>query len=347
MTGTIDIFLHANHPDEPVPKHYVFQGSPSCPRIVNVPAKVGSWEIEDVYMSVTFPDGTMRTVDAVDSDGTFVATIPACSVAGTVKGGFQVIADFTDESGEAFEGLCLGVGDLEVLPRDGEIRRGGSVRVFHIVDEVPESPKTGEATVIDGSLKWYDGADWKPFGNFEIDATLSRPDLAADAKATGDAIAGRRGLTDLVVYEDKEVRHFVPFNLPHPMTFAGSPVWSDGSEIESGWWWTNNDGYRFVAATANKDADELHFVKYPALSESNPEFDATQTIATEPGSTDRRLATTAETSGMAKFGPDGTLVQAVPGVDYDASTLVDEDTGEMYLLKVKSGSLRLYKIENE
>lgn len=192
MTGTIDILLHANHPDEPLPKHYVFRGSPSCPRILNVPEKVGLWEIGDVYISVTLPDGTMHTVDTTCTDGTYVATIPACDVVGVVEGGFQVVCNGTDETGEEFEGLCLGCGDLEVLPRIGQIHVGETVHFFRIVDTVPATPQRYDTAVIDGAWMWYDGTEWLPFGvvaPVEIDTTLSHAGQAADAKATGDALA--------------------------------------------------------------------------------------------------------------------------------------------------------------
>ena len=164
MTGTIDIRLYTDHPDETVPTHYVRAGSQSCPRIVNVPQTIGTWEIETVNVTVRYPDNTTHTVEATNTDGTWIATLPPCSVVGLVELGFEVTADGTDESGETFEGLCLGVGDLEVLPREGAVRRGETVTFFRLVDTVPESPMKGDATPIGGTLQWYDGSGWIPFG---------------------------------------------------------------------------------------------------------------------------------------------------------------------------------------
>lgn len=204
MTGTIDVRINSDHPDKPLDRHYVFVGSPDAPRIVNVPSEIGDWEITEVYVSTSLPDGTMHSAQATLVEDTYVATLPKCDVVGVVEGGFQIVCNGTDETGEAFEGLCLGVGDLEVLPRNGQIHVGETVHFFRIVDTVPATPQRGDACVIDGRWKWYDGTEWLPFGGgapVEIDTTLSHSGQAADAKATGDSIKAKRSLTDETAYD--------------------------------------------------------------------------------------------------------------------------------------------------
>lgn len=167
MTGTIDIRLSAEHPDKKLDTHYVFAGSPSAPRITGIPEKIGTWEIENVYVNVAYPDNTMLSVEAVNTDGVYVATLRACDTIGIVDGGFEVVVDGIDENGENFQGLCLGVGDLEVLPRLGQSHNMNHVTFFRILSSMPSSPNRGDATVISGVLKWYDGSSWMPFGGNE------------------------------------------------------------------------------------------------------------------------------------------------------------------------------------
>ena len=290
MTGTIDIKLHAEHPDEQLPKHYVFAGSPTSPRIVNVPQTIGEWEITTVHVSLAYPDNTLHTATAVLTEDTYVATLPACATTGVVEGGFEITADGIDESGEAFEGLCLGVGDLEVLPRMGTVQRGGTAVFFRILDAVPASPHRGDAAVIDGSLRWYDGTSWIAFG--------------------GSSRA--RDLTDLDVYEDVVERKFEKST--QPGTFLQHVTWCDEEEYGIGWHWTNNNGIRYLASTTDKDETALHFVAVTPLY--HDEFDATQTITVTPTATGLTLnRSNQDPGGLAKFGAGGVLETATNSSD--------------------------------
>lgn len=58
MIGTIKIQLNAAHPNLALQPLYAFVGSPSNLRIIDVPKKIGNWQITEVYVSYNYPDNT-------------------------------------------------------------------------------------------------------------------------------------------------------------------------------------------------------------------------------------------------------------------------------------------------
>lgn len=168
MIGTIDVKINAAHPNLPLAPLFVFVNSPAAPRVLNVPKKIGNWELTKVYASATFPDNTTRTVEMKNVAGCYVGTLPACEATGSSEGGFQITADGRDENGNAVTGYCLGRGDLFVLDRDGQITSAGVRYFFHFVDAVPEHPNKGDTAVIGGTLKWYNGTAWVQFGGLDL-----------------------------------------------------------------------------------------------------------------------------------------------------------------------------------
>ena len=198
MIATIDIKVNAAHPNIPLAPLYAFVGSPSSVRIRNVPQRVGKWQIDAVSVTVALPDNSSTTVPAVAVCGCWVATLPSCDVTGYCASGLQITASGTDENGAAVTGYCLGVGDVTILPRDATAVSNGTRYYLHYVAEQPEHPNPGDMCYIDGVPKWYDGTAWQTFaaGGASIDVVPPSTDptdagKAADAKATGDALAGK------------------------------------------------------------------------------------------------------------------------------------------------------------
>ena len=208
MIATIDIKVNAAHPNIPLAPLYAFKGSPSSVRVLNVPQRVGKWQIDAVSVTVAMPDNSSTTVPAVAVCGCWVATLPSCDETGYCASGLQITANGTDENGAVVSGYCLGVGDVTILPRDATAVSNGTRYYLHYVAEQPENPNPGDMCYVDGVLKWYDGTAWQTFadGGASIDVVPPSTDpadagKAADAKATGDALEGKRGKDDLALYK--------------------------------------------------------------------------------------------------------------------------------------------------
>ena len=198
MIAYLDIEVHAENPQLPLGPCVAFVGSPSNVRILNVPNGIGSWKIDAVAVAFTRPDNSITTVNAVNVAGCWVATLPASDVGGRCDKGFQVVASGIDENGNAVTGYVLGAGDVVILPRDGTAVSDGVQYYLHYRDAMPTTPRKGDTCLIDGTLKWYDGSAWQTFaaGGSGVEVVPPSTDpadagKAADAKATGDALAGK------------------------------------------------------------------------------------------------------------------------------------------------------------
>lgn len=197
MVGPIDIRINAAHPNIPLAPLYAFIGSPSSVRVRGVPLRIGKWDITAVNVTITLPDNSATTVPAVPVAGCWVATLPSSPVTGYCAAGLQVTADGLDENGAAVTGYCLGVGDVTILSRDASASADGKRYYLHYLEDEPEHPQTGDACYIGGVLKWYDGTSWRQFLDVVAPSTGATPGMAADAKATGDALAGRPTKTQI------------------------------------------------------------------------------------------------------------------------------------------------------
>lgn len=187
MIATVDIDINAANPGMPLKEFAAFTSSPSHLRLRNVPRRIGLWELTKIYVSVTFPDNATRTVEATHNGALWTATVAGCAASGTVRGGFQVIADGVDESGNAITGYVLGVGDVRILSRDSTVNVDGITYPLKICEEMPADPKIGWCFTINGILSWYNGTEWIPLGGGSGDmshadfAELSNvPDLEPD-----------------------------------------------------------------------------------------------------------------------------------------------------------------------
>ena len=166
MIRQININLNAAHPELPLLEATAFVGSPSTAFIRGVPKSVGNWRLTTVRLVATYPDNSAATVTAVQgADGVYTATIPATATSGRVTGGLQILADGTDENGDAVTDYVLGVADIAVFLRDMTISGADGVKWYlHYFDAVPQTPKKGDvAPDGSGGLQFYNGTAWQPF----------------------------------------------------------------------------------------------------------------------------------------------------------------------------------------
>ena len=168
MIGTIDVKINAAHPNLPLAPLFVFVGSPAAPRVINVPKKIGNWEITRVFASATFPDDTSRTVEMKNVAGCYVGTIPASDTSGASEGGFQITADGRDENGNAVSGYCLGRGDIFVLNRDGTVSPDVIRHYVHGYTVKPEDPHDFDLAPASAApaapLELFLNGAWRPLG---------------------------------------------------------------------------------------------------------------------------------------------------------------------------------------
>ena len=196
MIRTIDIRLNAAHPELPLPEATTYQGAPSTAFLRGIPKACGQWQITAVSVAVTFPDNSTTTRAAVLSAGdVWVATIPACTTSGRTVSGLRIMADGTDENGDAVTGYVLGVADFAVATFDIAPAPGETSYALRYFDSVPNPPHKGDVAKIGGVLKYYDGTAWQVFADVDLsnyalksDATLT-PVYSSDPSAATWTIA--------------------------------------------------------------------------------------------------------------------------------------------------------------
>lgn len=158
MIGSIDVKVHAASPQIPLAPVFSFVGSPSNLRIIDAPRKIGEWRITAVRVQVQSPDNTVKTYPATLVGGAWVATIDGSSASGRVTGGVTIYAD------SDLTGYVIGRGDLVILAADSTVTVGETAYPLRFFDEQPETPRKGDACLVDGVMKWYDGAEWQTLG---------------------------------------------------------------------------------------------------------------------------------------------------------------------------------------
>ena len=169
MIGTIDVKIQAHNPNFPLEPVFTFINSAQSFRIRNVPKRIGRWEINKVFVNVTYPDTTVISKECVLNGGVWVGTIEGCSISGKTLNGFVVTASGIDENELPISNYVLGVGDVFVQDLDGSISPDVNVARMYFYSTAPVSPKKGEATFIEDVLNIYDGTQWKPA--LEVDLT--------------------------------------------------------------------------------------------------------------------------------------------------------------------------------
>lgn len=158
-----------------------------------------------VGVSLTLPSGQSLTASAVHVAGTpiwsatFAAT--AFDAPGIVTDGLTITVAGRDETG-AERTWFVARGDVEIRSAAAVPSPGDSYYLFKLRDSAPTTPVEGDAYVSGGELHLYAGGEWQTIGgpSVVVDPTLTQQGAAADAKATGDALAQKRGIGDLAVY---------------------------------------------------------------------------------------------------------------------------------------------------
>lgn len=121
MIGVVDVELQAKSPCMPLFPMRAYVSSPSSIRVRNVPKRIGKWNIENVYFTVAYPDGSIKSTTCVLTGGIWTGTIEGTSTSGTSQNGYTIFADGTDENGNPVTGYILGKGDVIILEADGTI----------------------------------------------------------------------------------------------------------------------------------------------------------------------------------------------------------------------------------
>lgn len=209
MIRGINIAINAAHPELPLVEATTFVGSPSSVFVRGVPKSCGNWRITAVSVVVTYPDNTTTTRVAMESaQGVWVATIPGTATSGRTIGGFRILADGEDENGAAVTGYVLGFADFAVFSMLPVPAPGETFYLLRYFDAQPATPKKGDAAIIGGVLKYYNGAAWAPFADLSNYYTKGETDAAIErvaayyitADAQGHAFATYAALVSASTY---------------------------------------------------------------------------------------------------------------------------------------------------
>lgn len=231
MIRTIDIRLNAAHPELPLPEATTYQNAPSTAFLRGVPKLCGLWQITAVSVAATFPDNSTTTRAAVLSAGdVWVCTIPACATSGRTTSGLRILADGTDENGNAVTGYVLGVADLAVATFDIAPAPGVTSYALRYFDSVPNPPHKGDVAKIGGELKYYDGTAWQVFADVDLSDYATKADATLTNKYTDWVVVG---------------------NLPSGSTWISSDVWYDPSDDYWKTWLNFNGGEDHVLMKAD------------------------------------------------------------------------------------------------
>ena len=169
MITTQEVRVHAQHPTMPLNPFTAFKNSPSSIRVLDVPKKIGLWNITSVQVQVTYPDSHIVSKDCARTGNVWVGTLEGTSSVGSVCKGWQITASGVDEDGNEVSGYVLGVGDVVIMELDGSIYPSESADIVKIFDVKPENPKKGDIYLDGNSLMVYDGNAWKEVGGVVLD----------------------------------------------------------------------------------------------------------------------------------------------------------------------------------
>lgn len=164
MISTQDVKVQTQHPAMPLSPFVAFKNSPSSIRVLDVPKKIGLWNITSVQIQVTYPDSQILSKQCVRTGNVWVGTLDGTSSVGQVCKGYQITASGVDEDGNEISGYVLGVGDIVIMDIDGSIFPNASADNVRIFDSVPDNPKIGDVYLDGIALMVYDGNAWKKVG---------------------------------------------------------------------------------------------------------------------------------------------------------------------------------------
>lgn len=153
MIGTLSIKCNAAHPEMALPVIYTYKNSPSNIRVLDVPKKIGNWQITDVTLKVIYPNNTVVEVFCVRTAGAWVGTIAGTPVVGKTSNGFVITASGIDENEHPVSGYVLGVGDIEVMDCDTSLNPIANSYLMRIFETRPQTLNNGDVFIdADGSL---------------------------------------------------------------------------------------------------------------------------------------------------------------------------------------------------
>lgn len=141
-----------------------FKNSPSSLRVLDVPKKIGLWNITSVQIQVTYPDSHIVSKECVRTGNVWVGTLEGTSAVGSVCKGYHITASGVDEDGNEVSGYVLGAGDVVIIDLDGSIYPSESADIVRIFDSKPENPKKGDIYLDSNYLMVYDGTAWTKVG---------------------------------------------------------------------------------------------------------------------------------------------------------------------------------------
>lgn len=216
MIGTINVKQSASKQNIPLMPIFNYVDTPINVRIIDVPKKIGTWKITDVFFNVKYPDNSIISKACVLTAGAWVATVEGTSTSGTIDQGYWIAANGIDEDGTPVTNYILGVGQLFVTPIDGKISLGNKSFYLHLLESEPENPTVGDVVSTESGWRYYNGEEWLPFG--------SGIDFTSEIEELSEKI-------DTAVEEHKEFvkKVFTPKTV-QKMNEYGYPVDEDGYE---------------------------------------------------------------------------------------------------------------------
>lgn len=174
MITTQEVKVQAQNPSMPLNPFTAFKGSPSSIRVLDVPKKIGLWNITSVQIQVTYPDSHIVSKECVRTGNVWVGTLEGTLSVGSVCKGYQITASGIDEDGNEISGYVLGVGDVVIMELNGSIYPSESADYIRIFDEQPTNPKKGDAYLDGIALMVYDGNTWTKVGGQNIPTKVSQ-----------------------------------------------------------------------------------------------------------------------------------------------------------------------------
>lgn len=216
MIAVVDVSVQAANVSMPLFPWRAFRNSYSSVRVRNVPRKIGKWNITNVAVQVTYPDGSIKTSDAVLTGGVWVATLEGTATAGTSLQGYKILASGIDENGQPVSNYCLGRGDVTILEDDGELIPENVITYTRLLSGEPEQPKEGDLWPLSsGGYVIYQNGHANPLGLTEDDlsAYALKSDLSDYAKEDDLSAYATKTIEDTVAqtYELPDSWYFDPY----------------------------------------------------------------------------------------------------------------------------------------
>lgn len=164
MIRTLDIRCNAAHPELPLDTFQSFVNSPSAVRVLNVPKRIGNWNLTSVRLVVHYPDNAIKEKECVRVGNVWIGTVGGSSLSGTVQNGFMITADGKDEDGNSIVGYVLGIGNVNIQAADTESHPQIESYDLKLLRSKPEQPCIGDLVIstVQGKtiIEIWDGSNW-------------------------------------------------------------------------------------------------------------------------------------------------------------------------------------------